>query len=56
MGAGEGALIGGAGEFYVMAELLKRGVIAGLTPRNDRSFDILATKFNRTIKVRVKTK
>ena len=54
--AGEGALIGGAGEFYVMAELLKRGVIAGLTPCNARSFDILATKDNRSIRIRVKTK
>ncbi len=54
--AGEGALIGGAGEFYVMAELLKRGVIAGLTPCNARSFDILATRDNRSIRIRVKTK
>ena len=54
--AGEGGLIGNAGEFYVMAELLKRGVIAGLTPRNARAFDILATKDNKTVKIRVKTK
>src|SRR5208337_1834080 len=54
--AGKGGLIGNAGEFYVMAELLKNGVIAGLTPRNARAFDILATKDNKTVKIRVKTK
>ena len=54
--AGKGGLIGNAGEFYVMAELLKMGVIAGLTPRNTKAFDILATKGNKTVKIRVKTK
>ena len=54
--AGEGALIGNAGEYYVMAELLKRGIIAALAPRNAPSFDILATSNNRTVKIRVKTK
>ena len=54
--AGEGALIGNAGEYYVVAELLKRGIVAALAPRNAPSFDILATRNNRTVKVRVKTK
>ncbi|MBA7500645.1 hypothetical protein ES704_03405 [subsurface metagenome] len=54
--AGEGALIGNAGEYYVMAELLKRGIVAALAPRNAPSFDILATRGNRTIRIRVKTK
>lgn len=54
--AGEGALVGNAGEFYVVAELLKRGAIAALAPRNSPSFDILATKAGRTVRVRVKTK
>jgi len=54
--AGEGALIGNAGEYYVMAELLKQGIIAALAPRNAPSFDILATSNNRNIKIRVKTK
>lgn len=54
--AGEGALIGNAGEYYVMAELLKRGIVAALAPRNAPSFDILATRGNRTVKIRVKTK
>jgi hypothetical protein len=54
--SGEGTLIGNAGEFYVVAELLKRGVVAALAPRNAPAFDILATKGSRTIRVRVKTK
>jgi hypothetical protein len=53
---GEGTLIGNAGEYYVMAELLKRGIIAALAPRNAPSFDILATRGNRTVRIRVKTK
>ena len=55
--SGEGVLIGNAGEYYVMGELLKRGVIAALAPRNAPSFDILATnRKNRAINIRVKTK
>ena len=54
--AGEGVLIGNAGEYYVIAELLKRGVVAALTPRNTPAFDVLATKGNRTVRIRVKTK
>ena len=54
--AGEGTLIGNAGEYYVVAELLKRGIIAALAPRNAPSFDILATRGNRTVRIRVKTK
>lgn len=53
---GEGTLIGNAGEFYVAAELLKRGVIAALAPRNAPAVDILATKGTRTVRLRVKTK
>ncbi len=53
---GEGTLIGNAGEFYVAAELLKRGVIAALAPRNAPAFDMLATKGSKTVRVRVKTK
>ncbi|MFP4642305.1 MAG: hypothetical protein ACLFPU_09060 [Dehalococcoidia bacterium] len=30
--AGKGSLIGDAGEYYVMAELLKQGIIAALAP------------------------
>ncbi len=54
--AGEGTLIGNAGEYYVVAELLKRRIIAALAPRNSPAFDILATNGDKTVKVRVKTK
>ncbi len=54
--AGEGGLIGNAGEYYVIAELLKRGIVAALAPRNAPAFDILATRGNRTVRIRVKTK
>jgi len=54
--AGHGILTGNAGEYYVVAELLRRGVVAALTPRNSRSFDVLATKGVRTVRIRVKTK
>ena len=54
--AGEGTLIGNAGEYYVVAELLKRSIVAALAPRNAPAFDILATKDNHIVKIRVKTK
>jgi hypothetical protein len=56
---GLGALIGNAGEHYVMAELLKRGIIAALAPRNAPGFDILATKPEKPdemVRIRIKTK
>ena len=54
--AGLGTLIGNAGEYFVVAELLKRGVVAALAPRNNRGFDVLATDGVRSINIRVKTK
>jgi len=54
--AGKSSIIGAAGEYFVMAELLKRGWLAGLTPRGARDFDIVATKGDTTIHVRVKAK
>lgn len=54
--SGLGGLIGNAGENYVMAELLKRGVIAGLTPRNAPAFDVLAINNDKVVGIRVKTK
>ena len=54
--AGKGALIGNAGEYYVVAELLKRGVIAAMAPRNTPAFDVLATREGKTVRIRVKTK
>ena len=53
---GLGSLIGNSGEHYVMAELLKRGIIAALAPRNAPGFDILATNPEGTVRIRVKTK
>lgn len=54
--SGEGTLIGNAGEYFVVAELLKQGVIAALAPRNAPAFDILATHLGKTVRIRVKTK
>src|SRR5712692_8601169 len=54
--AGRSTLIGAAGEYFVMGELLRRGWLAGLTPRGARDFDIIATQGTRVIHVRVKTK
>jgi hypothetical protein len=49
--AGKGSIVGSAGEYFVMAELLKRGWLAGLTPRGAPDFDIVATKEDKTIHV-----
>ena len=54
--AGQGTLIGNAGEYYVVAELLKRGIVAALAPRNAPGFDVLATRGEATVRIRVKTK
>jgi hypothetical protein len=54
--AGRGTLIGNAGEYGVMAELLKRDWIAALAPRNARDFDIMATNGELDVHIRVKTK
>lgn len=54
--SGLGTLIGNAGEYYVMAELLKRDWIAAMAARNAPDFDILVTNGEKTVKVRVKTK
>lgn len=54
--AGEGTLIGDAGEHAVMSQLLRRGVVAALAPRNAPMFDILASRGHANVRVRVKTK
>lgn len=54
--SGRGTLLGNAGEHFVMAELLRRDIIAGLLPRNAPGMDILATAGKRSLKIRVKTK
>jgi hypothetical protein len=47
---------GNAGEFFVLAELTRRGWTAALTARNNRAFDILATRGEAFASIRVKTK
>jgi hypothetical protein len=54
--AGRSALIGAAGEYFVMGELLRQAWLAGMTPRGASDYDIIATKGARTIRLRVKTK
>jgi hypothetical protein len=51
-----GAEIGIAGEYFVQAELTRRGWMAALTARNNRAFDILAKCGERHASIRVKTK
>lgn len=50
-------LTGVAGEYFVAAELSRRGFIASITMRNSRGFDILATNENasRTVTIQIKT-
>ena len=33
-------MVGNSGEYFVVASLLKRGIIAGLVPRNTAHFDL----------------
>ena len=47
---------GNTGEFYVLAELSRRGWTAAQTARNTRAFDILARKDTHQVGIRVKTK
>ncbi len=50
-------LAGVAGEYYVAAELSRRGIIASITLRNTRGTDILATngEGTRSVTIQVKT-
>jgi hypothetical protein len=50
------AFAGNAGEFYVLAELTRRGWTAALTARNNRAYDILAKRGDQFAAIRVKTK
>src|SRR2546428_8604216 len=50
------AFAGNAGEFFVLAELTRRGWTAALTARNNRAYDILAKRGDAFAAVRVKTK
>jgi hypothetical protein len=44
---------GNAGEFYVLAELSRRGWTAAQTARNTRAFDILARQGSKQVAIRV---
>src|ERR1700726_1917217 len=50
------AFAGNAGEFFVLAELTRRGRTAALTARNNRAYDILAKRGDEFAAIRVKTK
>ncbi|HJZ45505.1 MAG TPA: hypothetical protein VJ233_17485 [Hyphomicrobiaceae bacterium] len=52
----DSVLKGNTGEYYVLAELSRRGWIAAQTPRNSRAYDVLARKGDRQVGIRVKTK
>lgn len=51
-------LIGTAGEYYVCAELCRRGYLALLTPKNNPLFDVVATSQDgrKTVAIQVKTR
>ncbi len=51
-------LIGVSGEYFVAAELSRRGYVASITLRNTRGIDIVASNEdgNKTINIQVKTK
>jgi len=50
-------LVGVTGEYYVCAELGKRGILALLTPKNNPLFDIVAVSpdASKTVTIQVKT-
>ena len=54
--AGLGTVVGNAGEYLVVGELLRRGLIAALAPRNAPGVDVLVTNGRMSVNVRVKTK
>jgi hypothetical protein len=56
MSASSSVLKGNTGEYFVLAELSRRGWVAAQTARNTRAFDILARKGDRQVGIRVKTK
>lgn len=54
--AGKSAIIGNAGEYFVVGEMLRRGLVAALAPRNAPNFDVIVTEGTRAVGLRVKTK
>src|SRR5947207_13071177 len=53
---GSNTLVGTAGEYYVCAELCRRGYLALLTPKNNPLFDVVATNADGTISVSIQVK
>jgi hypothetical protein len=53
-----GILVGVAGEYYVAAELSRKGYVASITLRNTRGIDIVVSNEdgNKTVNIQVKTK
>jgi hypothetical protein len=51
-------LVGTAGEYYVCAELCRRGHLALLTPKNNPVFDVVATSTDgsKSVTIQVKTR
>ena len=51
-------LVGTAGEYYVCAELCRRGYLALMTPKNNPVFDVVATSRDgtKTVSIQVKTR
>jgi hypothetical protein len=49
-------LVGTAGEYYVCAELCRRGYLALLTPKNNPLFDVIATNAAGTTSVSIQVK
>jgi hypothetical protein len=49
-------LVGTAGEYYVCAELCRRGYLALLTPKNNPLFDVVATNVDGTTAVSIQVK
>src|SRR5712671_4962019 len=54
--AGSNTLTGTAGEYYVCAELCRRGYLALLTPKNNPLFDVVATNVDGTTSVSIQVK
>jgi hypothetical protein len=52
----DGALCGVTGEYFVAAELSRRGYLASITLRNSRGVDILATNRDATKSVAIQVK
>jgi len=51
-------LVGTAGEYYVCAELCKRGYLALMTPKNNPLFDVVVSNSDgsKTVSIQVKTR